>query len=206
MTYTGSVGIGTSGWGPHAVFLRNGMTSRDTLGWGASGNVSSIVPSVTVNASIPDQYNIPLPWKAKVSSIEAGVGSPGASAAMTYTWTPQQVSDYLARSGLVASDLLRRAPSLNLVTPAMGPNDELSPFERDLRGGVGSAGAPSEAPLRYLSRSQQGALGDGMGDWRTSAAPVLPWSPTAPAASSPQPGGLYGLMLDYLRDNYPSDR
>ena len=51
-TVTGTVGFGKSGQGLHSVFLRNGMTSEDTLGYGASANLSSIVPSVTVNGSM----------------------------------------------------------------------------------------------------------------------------------------------------------
>lgn len=150
VTVTGSLGFGTSGQGLHSVFLRKGMTSEDTLGYGASGNLSSIVPSVTVNASIPDENYIPQPWKSKVSSIEAGVGTPGASAALTYAWTPQQIADFLAKHGLVGPGLLRSVSAPGLVgpaSPAMGPEDELSPFARTLRSGVGRVGAPSVPPV-----------------------------------------------------------
>jgi hypothetical protein len=37
LTLTG--GLGTGGGGLHSVFLRKGMTSRDTLGYGANANV-----------------------------------------------------------------------------------------------------------------------------------------------------------------------
>ena len=214
LTITGMYGRGRDVWriGPPLasfnggfVFRRGGMSSADSLGYGTTTNVSTGIPSVTLNTSIPDENGIPLPAKNKVSSIEAGLSnSIGASRAFTYTVTPQQIADFLTRYGSAAAK--KGAQYLDPVTPAMGPNDELSPFERNLRGGVGSAGVPSEAPVRYLSRSQQGPLGDGMGDWRTSATPVPPWSPTAAAASPPRPGGLYGLMLDYLRDNYSPDR
>lgn len=42
--------FGVPGIGASAVFLGNGMTSENTLGAGMSGNVSTIVPSVTLNA------------------------------------------------------------------------------------------------------------------------------------------------------------
>lgn len=105
VTVTGNLAFGISGYGPHAVYLRNGMTSDDTLGWGMSGNVSSVVPSVTVNSSVPDWHGIPMPWKARVSSIEAGVGTPGASGAVSYTWTPQQIADFLLSRNILAGPL-----------------------------------------------------------------------------------------------------
>jgi hypothetical protein len=61
---------GMPGLGLHAVFLRTGMTSQDTLGDGVSGNVSTGLPSVTTNGTIADEgYR---PWKSRVTSIEAG--------------------------------------------------------------------------------------------------------------------------------------
>lgn len=157
-TVTGSLGFGTSGQGLHSVFLRKGMTSEDTLGYGASGNLSSIVPSVTVNASIPDENYVPQPWKAKVSSIEAGVGTPGASAALTYTWTPQQIADFLVKYGMAGVDLLSRMPAPGLVGPAMGPDDEFSPFARTLRSGLGTIGPPSAPSIGYLGSRGDDAL------------------------------------------------
>jgi hypothetical protein len=47
--------FGLPGAGLHTVFLRNGMTSQDTLGHGVSGNVSTVLPSVTVNGTAPDE-------------------------------------------------------------------------------------------------------------------------------------------------------
>ena len=76
LTLSGGLGIG--GGGAHLVFLRKGMTSEDSLGYGANAAIApTIFPSVTVNASIPDEHGIPKPWDAKVSSIEAGASLPG---------------------------------------------------------------------------------------------------------------------------------
>lgn len=81
VTLTGGLGMG--GGGVHAVFLRKGMTSQDSLGYGATANIApTILPSVTINGSIPDESGIPQPWNAKVSSIEAGVGLPGLVSAI----------------------------------------------------------------------------------------------------------------------------
>jgi len=184
------------------------MTSEDTLGYGASGNLSSIVPSMTVNASIPDENYIPQPWKARVSSIEAGVGTPGASAAVPYTWTPQQIADFLIKHGLAGLDLLKRVPAPGLVgpaTPAMGPDDELPPFARALRSGLGTVGAPTTPPIRYLSSRSPNPLGNEMGDWKSSA-DSYPQQPAQPAPTSQEPGGLLGLLQEYMRNNLPSYR
>jgi hypothetical protein len=186
--------------GDHRVFLRKGMTSEDTLGYGVSGNLSSIVPSVTVNASIPDVNHVPQPWRAKVSSIEAGVGTPGASAAVTYTWTPQQIADFLTKYGLVGLGLLNRMPAPGLVgpvTPAMGPDDELSPHARTLTSGVGTIGVPTTPPIRHLGSRRTDPHGNGMGDWKSTADGY----PQLPAVSPQEPGGLLGLLQEYLRNN-----
>lgn len=202
-TVTGSLGFGKGGQGLHSVFLRNGMTSEDTLGYGASGNLSSIVPSVTVNASIPDENHIPYPWKAKVSSIEAGIGTPGASGAVTYTWTPQQIAEFLTKNGRADLDLLKRVPAPGLVgpaSPAMGPDDELSPFARTLRSGFGTIGPASVPPVGYLSSRNADPLGNGIGDWRSSAEGCSQ-QPAQPVTSPQQPRGLLGILQDYLRNN-----
>jgi hypothetical protein len=73
----------------HAVFLRDGMTSQDTLGAGVTLNAGSGV-NATVNSSIPDLRR---PWNMKVSSIGGGVGLPGF--ALSGTYTPQQIADFL---------------------------------------------------------------------------------------------------------------
>ena len=49
------------------------MTSADTLGPGTTSNVSTMLPSVSLNSSFPIENNVPRPDKAKVSSIEAGL-------------------------------------------------------------------------------------------------------------------------------------
>jgi len=153
------------------TYLRKGMTSADTLGPGTTTNVSTILPSVSVNSSFPVENSVPRLDKAKVSSIEAGLsGSIGASSAGTYTVTPQEVADFVSR---------------NLVTPAMGPMDELSPFARTLRSGVGRVGAPSAPPIRYLSSGRQNPFGDEMGDWRSSVNPVDRPRPASPEFPSP---------------------
>jgi hypothetical protein len=195
VTLTGMYGRGRDVWkfGPPLasfngglVYRRDGMTSADTLGYGTTSNASTVLPSVTVNTSIPDINGIPQLGKNKVSSIEAGLStSVGASRATTYTVTPRQISDFISKS---------------FVTPAMGPNDELSPFARTLRSGVGTVGAPSEPPVRYVSSPYLNSLGKGMGDWRSSTEPIDSRSP-APPPSPQEPGGLYGLMLDYLRNH-----
>jgi len=90
-------------------------------------------------------------------------------------------------------------PSTHFISPAMGPDDELSPFARTLRSGVGTVGAPSEPPVRYVSSPYLNSLGNGMGDWRSSTAHIDSRS-SAPPPSPQEPGGLYGLMRDHLRD------
>jgi hypothetical protein len=102
--------------GFHAVFLGNGMTSQDTLGTGATANIGTGA-NATVNTSIP---NLRQPWNMKVSSIEGGLGLPGF--AVTTTYTPQQIADWIISRG-------------------MGPHDELTPFERSLQSKNGSVGA-----------------------------------------------------------------
>jgi hypothetical protein len=170
------------------VFRRNGMTSADTLGYGTTSNVSTLLPSVTVNTSIPDENGIPQPTKNKVSSIEAGISnSIGASTAATYTATPQQIADFLIKYGWV--------------TPAMGPQDELSPIVRTLQSGVGTVGQSSRPPVRFLSSRYQDPLGGGMTGWRSSVDGTDPQNSVKQAASPQEPGGLLGLLLEHLRNN-----
>jgi hypothetical protein len=60
VTMTGTLGA-NPGFGLHSVFLRKGMTSQDTLGYGVTGNVSTILPSVPRKTnSLPS----PEPYKA----------------------------------------------------------------------------------------------------------------------------------------------
>jgi hypothetical protein len=186
LTLTGGLGVG--GGGLHTVFLRRGMTSQDTLGYGATANIApTIFPSATINASIPDKYGIPLPWNARVSSIDAGVGLPGFSG--TYTMTPQQVADFIGKY---------------LSLSAMGPQDELAPIVRGLHRGVGMIGQSSQPPVGFLGSQDQNSLGGGMAGWRSSVDGIDPQRPTQPAPSPQpappqQPGGLLGLLEEYRR-------
>ena len=209
LTVTGSLGV-NPGFGLHSVFLRKGMTSEDTLGYGATANISAGLPSLTVNASIPDENGIPLPWKAKVSSIEAGIGSPGSSGAITYTSTPQEIADFLVTHGVIGAArigsvlprevLTRSYPSVHVISPAMGPDDELSPFARTLRSGIATIGETSESPVRFLNSRYPAPLGAGMADWgSTIEAANLP-PPAQPVPTAKEPGGLLGIVLDYQRN------
>lgn len=180
------------------------MTSGDSLGWGTSSNVSTILPSVSVNTSIPSKDGIPQPSKNKVSSIEAGLSnSVGASRSTTYTMTPQEIAEVVRNS--------------HFNQPAMGPQDELSPLERGLRRSVGTVGPANEPPTRFLRSRPADALGDGMDDWSApyvkgnaingkadaansgvatgpafaNRAPAIPYVPQAPQGT---PGGIPGLL------------
>jgi hypothetical protein len=180
-TLTGGLGMG--GGGVHAVFLRPGMTSTDTLGYGASADISAGGPSAAINSSIPDKYGIPLPRKAKVSSVGAGIGLPGFAG--TYTATPQQISDAI-------------------VSPAGGPQDELSSFVRTLQTGHGTIGQSAEPPVRFPNSRYQNPLGNGMAGWPSSvnaSDPPYVVQPS-PSPSPDEPSGLLGRLLDHLRD-YP---
>jgi hypothetical protein len=195
-----SGGLGMGGGGVHLTHLRKGMTSQDSLGYGAAANISTIFPSVTVNASIPDDHGIPEPWNAKVSSIETGAGLPGFG--VTYTSTPEQIGEAINRY---------------IFGPAMGPQDELSPLERSLREGAATVGPANEPPTRFLRSRPAHVLGDGMDGWsaryiegnaidgRADAAnsgaatgpafsgrmPAAPYVPQPPQGT---PGGIPGLI------------
>lgn len=165
------------------------MTSSDTLGRGVSGNVSTILPSVTVNGTIPDDGNlIPRPWKSRVTAVKTGIGAPNASPAVTETLTPQQVANFLNKY---------------IFGPGMGSEDELSPFDRSLRGGLGTVGTPDgdTQSIRYVGSRYQNPLGDGMGDWRSSAS-VNPQPSSAPSQQQPDRlSGLPGLILDQMQNS-----
>jgi hypothetical protein len=171
--------LGRLGLRAGPVFLSNGMTSQDTLGPGVTTNQSTMIPSVTTNSTVPrDQWGLP-----RVTSVEGGASSNmGTYRAGTYTLSGQQIGDAL-------------------ITPAMGPQDELPPFARTLQSSTGTVGQNSEPPVRFLSSRYGNALGDGMTDWRSSVDPAGPQN-SAPTLSSPRdPGGLLGLMQEYLRNN-----
>ncbi|WP_375775794.1 hypothetical protein ACE103_28650 [Bradyrhizobium sp. ma5] len=214
-TVTNSSGL--PGAGVNAVFLRKGMTSSDTLGPGVSANVSTILPSVTLNGTVPFGGN----YTPRVTTVEAGIGTPNASPAFTTTFTPHQVAEFLRtydrpppspewrRAFVRDSAAAAGVPSRNNVfeygypDPDGGLSQAREMVSADSTG-AGTIGGPGQRPVRYLSRREQYSIGDGMGDWRASTMPVDSSNP--PAVTPPRPGGLYGLMLDYLRGNYPSDR
>lgn len=162
------------------------MTSSDTLGYGATANIApTVFPSATINASIPDENGIPKPWNARVSSVEAGAGLSGFAG--TYTTTPRQMADFLNKY---------------IFGPAMGPNDELHPFVRSLQSGVGTIGQnDGEPPTRFLSSQTQNPFGSAMAGWTSSVDPSGPQYLPQPTPSPDQPGGLPGMLLDYLRNN-----
>jgi len=136
--------LGRAGFGAGPVFLRSGMTSKDTLGRGITSNVSTMIPSDTVNSSFPDGSLL-----ARVSSIESGVSSNiGSYEAGTYTVNGRQIGDAL-------------------ITPAMGPEDELSPFTRTLQSGVGMVGRAAIPPIRFLSSRSRNPIGDGIDTWNS---------------------------------------
>jgi hypothetical protein len=199
---------GMGGGGLHLVFLRDGMTSQDTLGYGATADIG-LGPTATVNANIPDKDFIPQPSKMKVSSIEAGIGLPGF--AVTKTYTPQQIADFLNRF---------------IFHPATRSRDELSPFERSLQSGLATIGQPSQRPATFLGARSQDALGDGMAGWGATVGPGpasaananranagssgatigqppasvfatrTPPIPFLPPAPQGKPGGILGMLID----------
>jgi hypothetical protein len=180
--------LGRLGLRAGPVFLHNGMTSKDTLGLGMTANQSTMIPSVTMNSTMPrDRWGLP-----RVTSIEGGVSSNiGTYRAGTYTLSGQQIGN-------------------TLITPAMGPEDELPPLTRTLQSSVGTVGQNSEPPVRFLSSRYQNPVGSGMAGWTSSVDGIDPQrpaqlaplqQPTQPAPSPQEPGGLLGLLLDHLRNN-----
>lgn len=179
VTVTGSVGLGGGGLG--LSFLKGGLKSDDTLGYGASGNLFPFVP--TLNVSIPDANGIPQPSKSTVSSLEIGPARPGLAA--TYTWTPEQIAERLR---------------MFFAPPAMGPIDEASPFVRTLTSRMGRVGPVNAAPVRNLGIDDRNSLGGGMDDWRASTRHAgLRDGQQAPEEQ--QPGGLLGMIQEYMRYN-----
>ncbi|NPU12306.1 hypothetical protein HL666_16150 [Bradyrhizobium sp. 83002] len=102
----------------HLIHLRKGMSSEDTLRFGASINV----PSFSVNATIPDESGVPLPWKAKVSSIGVGAAIPGVG--VNFTATPAQVAAFIRKY---------------ILNPVMGAGSQSS----------APGGVPQSAPIRF---------------------------------------------------------
>lgn len=179
LTVTGSVGFGGGGLG--LSFLKAGMRSEDTLGYGASGNLFPFVP--TLNVSIPDANGRPELSKSRVSSLEIGPARPGLAA--TYTWTPEQIAERLR---------------MFFAPPAMGPIDEVSPLVRALTSSMGTIGPVTAAPVRNLSMNDRHSLGGGMRDWRASTT-LAGLKDRQQAPEDQQPGGLLGMIQDYMRNN-----
>jgi hypothetical protein len=110
--------LGRLGLRAGPVFLANGMTAKDTLGRGSTISQSTMIPSVTLNTTR---------GPFRITSIEGGISSNmGQYRAPTYTVSGQQIGDAI-------------------VTPAMGPEDELPPFVRALQSGVGTIGENNAA-------------------------------------------------------------
>ena len=207
ITLTG--GLGAGGGGLHLIHLRKGMSSEDTLRFGASVNV----PSFSVNASIPDESGIPLPWKAKVSSIGVGAGLPGVNA--NYTVTPEQIAAFIRKY---------------VLTPFMGSEDQSSPPARVAQSAPvrsefgaerpmphagpwpGTIGGGHEPPARIVSGSRfERAFSEGtapipyIGDgWAAPGGPsdmtaaVMRGGSAAGGKMGPA-GGLLGMIQDYLQ-------
>jgi hypothetical protein len=178
--------LGMPGAGLEAVFLAPGKSSGDTLGNGVSGNVSTIVPSVTLNGTFPDDGGlIRRPTSPRATSVGAGIGTFNMSPSLTRTTTPDQIADFFANI---------------FAPPAMGPKDQVSPLERTLTSRLGTIAKPVTAPVGYLGSNDQDPLGAGMGDWGASTAPQVFRDP--PQSSAPeQPGGLLGMIQDYMRNS-----
>jgi hypothetical protein len=190
------------------------MTSNDTLGPGFSGNVSTFLPSVSLNGTMLNN-DIFRPWKTRVTSVEAGIGTPNASPAFTTTYTPQQIADFLTKY---------------FFSPASGPEGKRA-FVRDSAAVAGvpsrnnvfeygfpDAGSASSATGRANGQKREEAIFD-------NGASLVPFavSPESiprglpgllfdnalvdPLGSGAAPaGGLAGLIQDYLRRNASPDR
>lgn len=96
VTVTRSYGV--PGAGLETVFLVPGVTSNDTIGYGISGNVSTGIPSVTLNSTFPRAGSLPDRLsRPKVTSVGAGAGTFNASPALTATYTPEEIADFLGK-------------------------------------------------------------------------------------------------------------
>ncbi|MGY3450999.1 hypothetical protein ACVILH_003341 [Bradyrhizobium sp. USDA 4353] len=178
-TLTG--GVGQGGGGVHLIHLRRGMSSEDTLRYGASVNV----PSFNVNATIPDDSGVPLPWKAKVSSIGIGAGFPGVSA--NFTATPQQIAAFIRKY---------------VLTPIMGSTDQSAapggmPQSLPIRMQPGA-----ERPMPYAGYSAGSApFGAGISPWFSDYADVR--EPPARAVSGGRSDRVFfdgASAVPYIKD------
>lgn len=183
MTLTRSLGL--PGAGVETVFLAPGMTSRDTLGSGISGNVSTVVPSVSLNTTFASGGGLLPPLAmSRVTSVGAGVGTFNMSPSYTTTWTPEQIAGWLRTF---------------FAPRAMGPIDEASPMARTLTSRLGTIGPALAPPVDHWNGADRN-LGDGMAGWRDSTdLPAL--QNEAGRAQQSSAGGLLGMIQDYMRSN-----
>jgi hypothetical protein len=162
------------------------MTSQDTLGGGVTANAGSGV-NATVNASVPDLGHT---WNMRVSSIGGGLGLPGF--ALTGTYTPQQIADFLNR--YILSPLSSPAPN----NGAELVRDSASAAGVPSRNNVFEYGFPDSRPAPSTV-------------FNSGASPV-PYLPAAPQPAggtpgisangvTPPAGGLLGLIQNTTRNN-----
>lgn len=183
ITVTG--GVGKGGGGVHLIHLRRGMSSEDTLRYGASVNV----PSFNLNATIPDASGVPLPWKAKVSSIGVGAGLPGVSA--NFTATPEQIAAFIRKY---------------VLTPIMGLTDQSAapghmPQSLPIRIQRGA-----ERPVPYAGHSAGSEpFASGISPWFSDYADVH--APPARAVSGGPPDRVLfdgASVIPYIKDGRAS--
>jgi hypothetical protein len=68
--------------------------------------------------------------------------------------------------------------------------------------GVGSIGSSIGAPpIGLFGVPSPSSFGDGIRSWSSSVAPISPLYAAPPAPPSDQAGGVFGMLLDHLRDN-----
>jgi hypothetical protein len=135
-------GIGTPGVGATYGFDPLEMSQDFSRPW-----ATPYVRDSAVAAGIPNRNNV---WEYDYPDLTTSPKAPGASARVTKTSTPEQIADFLNKY---------------IFGPAMGPQDQLSPFDRRLQSGLAAVGRPSRPPERFLSGRSQNPIGAGMDDW-----------------------------------------
>ncbi|WP_257168588.1 hypothetical protein [Bradyrhizobium sp. SRS-191] len=199
------------------------MSSEDTLRYGASVNV----PSFNVNATIPDESGIPLPWKAKVSSIGVGAGLPGVSA--NFTATPEQIATFIRKHVLTpimgATDQsavpqgrpqslpIRMQPGAERPMPYAGYSAGSEPFASGISPWFSDYAGVREPPARAVSGGASdrafldGAsaipyIKDGRATFGAPSDRAASFVSGGSGAGGPvgSAGGLLGMIQDYLRD------
>ena len=158
-----------------------------TPGTGASAGYSPDPEGFLTGTSVSGSFGrrpIRTNVGASDSSIGVGIGTPGFGA--TYGWGPYNLDQLI--------NLLMG------ITPAMGPQDELTPFQRSLQSANGHIGAP-----RLLSHSSIRATEILMATEWESGAPArrirvsvaCPWLPVQMTSSiaASESGILLGLLL-----------